>query len=160
MMKRIAFTGAVLLSSLMSFSVMAAAPMSPEEQAAADVATRQAVFKLLAFNNGIVGAMARPGGTFDAAAAKTALERVEMLSTMIPEVFAKDTRAFKGPKTAASDTIWDNKADLAKLAGDLGAAAKAAQATLAAKPSADGAKEIAAAVGPKCGACHDRFRLK
>jgi|GEM_PF-103002 hypothetical protein len=159
MMKRIAFTGAVLLSSLMSFTVMAAAPLSPEEQAAADVATRQAVFKLLAFNNGIVGGMAR-GGAFDAAAAKSALDRIEMLSTMIPEVFGKDTRAFKGAKTAASDTIWDGKADLAKMASDLGAAAKAAQATLAAKPNADGAKEVAAAVGPKCGACHDRFRLK
>ncbi len=159
MMKRIALTGAVLLGSLMSFSAMAAAPLTPEEQAAADIGTRQAVFKLLSFNNGTIGGMAR-GAPFNAEAAKAALERIEMLSTMIPDVFAKDTRAFKGTKTMASDTIWDNKADLAKLASDLGAAAKAAQATLAAKPNADGVKEIVQAVGPKCGACHDLFRLK
>ena len=72
-MKRIAFAGAVLLSSLLSVNVMAAAEQTPEEKAAADIANRQAVFKLLSVANGALGGMAR-GAPFDAAAAKLGTE--------------------------------------------------------------------------------------
>ncbi|MES2604680.1 MAG: cytochrome c [Pseudomonadota bacterium] len=159
MMKRIAFTGALVLGSLLSFNVMAAAAQTPEEKAASDIANRQAVFKLLSFSNATLGGMAR-GAPYDAAAAKLALERVGTLGHMIPDVFAADTRATAGAaKTRASDTIWDNKADFDKLAADLVAATVTAQGLLDSK-GADGVKEAVAAVGPKCGACHDRFRLE
>lgn len=156
MMKRIV-TGAVLLASAMSLSVMAAAPQTPEEKAATDVANRQAVFKLLSVANGPLGGMAR-GAPYNADAAKASLERLGVLAKMIPEVFAADTTAFKGVKTRASDTIWASKADFDKLAADLSAAVKAASDTVAAK-GADGIKDAVAGIGPKCGACHDRFRL-
>ena len=105
-MKRIAITGAFLLSSLLSISAIAADAPTPEEKAATDIANRQAVFKLLSFNNGILAPMAR-GGAFDAAAAKTAIERIGMLATMIPETFAPDTTgpAAEGIETRAADTI-------------------------------------------------------
>ena len=85
-MKRIVLTGAVLLSSLISFNVLAAAAPTPEEQAASAVASRQAVFKLLSFSNAPLGGMAR-GGAYDADAAKLAAERVAMLADMIPALF-------------------------------------------------------------------------
>lgn len=158
MMKRIAFTGAVLLSSLLSINVMAAAPPTPEEKATIDIRTRQGVFLLLSLNNGVIGGMAR-GGKFDAAEAKLAAERIEMLAGLIPVVLKPDTRAFKNTKTAASDTIWDNQADIAKLAGDLAAGAKAA-IDIIDKGGATAAADAIKTIGPKCGACHDRFRLK
>ncbi len=157
-MKRIAFAGAVLLSSLLSVNVMAAAEQTPEEKAAADIANRQAVFKLLSVANGALGGMAR-GAPFDAAAAKLGTERVIMLAGMIPQLFANDTTKTAGAaKTRASDTIWAGKADFDKLAADLEAGAKSALEILNTKGEA-GVREAVAAIGPKCGACHDRFRL-
>ena len=56
-------------------------------------------------------------------------------------------------KSTEISSKWAKDA-LAKLA----TAAKAAETTFAAKPTADTAKELAPGVGGKCGACHDRFR--
>jgi cytochrome c556 len=159
MMKRIAFTGAVVLGSLLSLNVMAAAEQTPEQKAAADVANRQAVFKLLSFaQGGSYGAMAR-GTAYNAEVAKAGVERVIMLSKMIPEVFANDTSKMTGLTTRANNTIWTSKADFDKLAMDLTTTATAALATLESKGEA-GVKEVVAAIGPKCGACHDVYRAK
>jgi len=157
MIKRIALTGAVLLGSLLSLNVMAAAEQTPEEKAAADVANRQAVFKLLSVANGALGGMAR-GAPYDAAAAKLGVERVIMLAGMIPQLFNNDTTKVAGLTTRASDTIWANKADFDKLAADLYAGAKAALEILNSKGEA-GVRDAFGQIGPKCGACHDRFRL-
>jgi cytochrome c556 len=153
-MKRIATAGAILLSSLASISAgMAAQPPSPQELAAQAVATRQAVYKLLAFSN----ATLRPGATFDLDTAKANVARISMLAKMIPEVFAADTTAFSGLTTRANDSVWKDKADFTKLAADLDAAAQNALNTLNTK-GADGAREVAGAIGQKCGACHDKYR--
>lgn len=156
MMKRFATTGAFLLSSLISFNLAAAEP-SPEEQAANAVAQRQAVFKLLSFSNAPLGGMAR-GAAYDAEVAKKGTERVLMLAGMIPELFAADTRAVAGLTTRSADTIWDNQADFAQLAADLAAGAEEALNILNTQGEA-GVRAAVAAIGPKCGACHDRFRL-
>ena len=158
-MKKILLTGAFVLSSLMSLTAVAAAAPTPEEEALANITRRQAVFKLLSFANGPLGAMARTA-PYDAAAAKTAVERVAMLASMIPEVTAADTSgpASAGIKTRASNTIWASKADFDQLAADLGAGAAAALEILNTQGEA-GVKDAVAAIGPKCGACHDRFRM-
>jgi cytochrome c556 len=157
-MKRIVMIGALLLSSLVSFNTVAA-EQSPEQVAAGQVATRQAVFKLLAFSNGVLGGMSR-GAPYDAAAATLATERVEMLAGMIPALFTADTTAVAhGATTRAADTIWGSKADFDQLAADLATAAVAARDILAAQGEA-GVAEAVRTIGPKCGACHDRFRLE
>lgn len=155
-MKKIALTGAVLLSSLVSFNAIAAQP-SPEEQAAAAVANRQAVFKLLAVANGALGSMAR-GAEFNADAAKLGTERVAMLAGMIPELFAMDTTSFGDIQTRSATTIWANKADFDALAQDLVNGANEALGILDSQ-GAGGVRAAVGAIGPKCGACHDRFRL-
>jgi cytochrome c556 len=152
-MKRIALTGAVLLGSLISFNAVTAAELSPEEQAAADVATRQSVFHLLSFSNGAL----RPGANFNVDAAKVAAQRIALLGGMIPEVFAHDTSGTAGLTTRANDTIWASKADFDQLANDLVAGANEALNILNTK-GAEGARDAVAAIGPKCGACHDKFR--
>lgn len=155
-MKRIAFTGAALLSSLLAFNVMAAQP-SPEEQAAANVANRQAVFKLLAVANGTLGGMAR-GGEYNAEAAKEAVTRIQVLAGMIPELFAADTRSFSVNSRSAT-TIWDNKADFDKMAQDLVTGANAMMDVLNGSATPDIRATFGANIGQKCGACHDRFRV-
>lgn len=157
-MKRIVMTGAILLSSLVSFTTVAA-ELSPEQQAANAVATRQAVFKLLAFSNGVLGGMSR-GAPYDAAAATLATQRIEMLAGMIPALFTADTTMIAhGATTRAADTIWGSKADFDQLSVDLAAAAVAARDILAAQGEG-GVAEAVRTIGPKCGACHDRFRLE
>lgn len=155
-MKRIALTGAVVLSSLLSFNLMAA-ELSPEQQAAKAVTDRQAVFKLLAVANGPLGGMAR-GGAYDAATAKLSAERIAMLAGMIPALFAADTSAATNVTTRAATTIWGSKADFDALAADLAAGAAEALSILDAQGEA-GVRAAVGAIGPKCGACHDRFRL-
>jgi cytochrome c556 len=128
-----------------------------DEDAAAAVKRRQSVFQMLSFANGPLGQMAR-GGDFDAEAASLAADRVAMLAPMIPDLFAMaDTRS-NSVTTRAADTIWDSQADFAQLAQDLVDGAMAAKEILASQGAA-GVREAVGQIGPKCGACHDRFRL-
>lgn len=157
-MKRIAFSGAVLLSSLMAFTTVTAAQPSPEEQAAANVDNRQAVFKLLAVANGTLGGMVR-GAPYDADAAKLAVTRIETLAGMIPELFEADTRSFSNLDTRSATTIWDNKADFDKLAQDLVDGANAMMAVLESEAEPNLRAAFGPNIGTKCGACHDRFRI-
>lgn len=152
-MKRFLITGAAIIGSLISVNSMA---QMSEEDAAAAVAQRQAVFQLLAYSNGPLGMMAR-GAEYDEEAAIKGVERIIYLSEFIPEVFAADTTG-SGVDTRALDSIWGSKADFDGLAADLTAGAEAALEILQTQ-GADGVRAAIGEIGPKCGACHDRFRL-
>lgn len=153
-MKRIIITGAIILSSI--FSLNAVAQMSDEDAAKA-VASRQAVFKLLSFSNAPLGGMAR-GGEFDLEVALEGAERVKMLAGMIPGLFAADTTGNSGFTSRSSDSIWAGQADFAALAQDLADGADAAIEILRTQ-GADGVRAAVGQIGPKCGACHDQYRL-
>ena len=152
-MKRIFLTGAALVASLMTAGV--SAQMS-EEDAQTAVDQRQAVFHLLAFSNGPLGQMAR-GADFDEEAVIKGTERLIVLAEMIPELFAADTRG-SGVESRALDSIWTSKADFDGLAADLGTGAEEALEILKTQ-GASGVRPAISKIGPKCGACHDRFRL-
>jgi len=152
-MKKLLVTGAIVLSSIFSVSTMA---QMSDEDAAAAVKRRQSIFQVLAFANGPLGQMAR-GADFDADAAKLAAERVAMLAPMIPGMFAADTRS-NGVETRAADTIWESQDDFAQMAMDLVEGANAALGILESQ-GASGVRQAVGQIGPKCGACHDRFRL-
>lgn len=154
MIKRIALTSAVLLSSLMSINTMAAA-----DDAATAIANRRAVFKLLSFSNAPLGAMAR-GGEYNAEAAILATERVATLAAMIPALFEANTAGEVQPgRYIAADRIWDGMDDFAQKAQDLADGAMAAQEILRTR-GAEGVRDAVAQVGPKCGACHDIYRVE
>ncbi len=152
-MKKLIITGAIILSSI--FSINAMAQMSDEDAAGA-VKRRQAVFQLLAFANGPLGQMAR-GADFDADAAILGSQRIIMLAPMISELFAADTTG-NNVTTRAADTIWSSQEDFAQLAQDLVDGATAAIEILESQ-GASGVRQAVGQIGPKCGACHDRFRL-
>lgn len=119
--------------------------------------TRHAVFELLSYSNGPLGTMAR-GGEFNQEVAVEAAQRVAFLAGMIPDLFTVDTSGADIEGTRAADTIWQNKADFDMLAMDLQAGAQAAIEILETQ-GADGVRQAVQQIGPKCGACHDRFRL-
>lgn len=155
-MKKLLVTGAIVISSMLSVNTMA---QMSDEDAAAAVKRRQSVFQLLSFSNAPLGQMARGNMEFDKDKAMLGLERITVLAPMIPEVFAAaDTHMNKSVETRAADTIWENQADFAQLAQDLVDGAEAAMEILE-NQGADGVRQAVGQVGPKCGACHDRFRL-
>jgi cytochrome c556 len=143
--------------SVLAYSQMG--PQSPEAQAQSAVDARQAVFKLIANQNGPLGALRNAQAPFDAAVVARNAERIQMMAGMIPELFARDTREFKDLKTTALEGIWNAPADFKAKADAL---ADAAGAVVAAAKSGDRAATAAAAakIGPACGGCHDAFRAK
>jgi cytochrome c556 len=152
--------GAAAVGSLiLAATALAQAPpqMTPEQKAEATVLTRQGLFKIQSFAFAPVGAMLRPGGTFDAAVATKAAQRVQVTASMIPEVFVTDTHTFGTIKTRAREGIWTNKSDFDSKANDL---VKAAADLEAAAKTGDKDKTLAAAraVGKGCSGCHDQFR--
>jgi cytochrome c556 len=134
-------------------------PPNPEAQAKTAIETRQGLFKLIANQNGALGAMQRGTREFDAAVAAKNAARIQTLAGMIPELFTYDTRAVKTFKTAALDGIWTSQAD---FAGKADALAKAVGAVADAAKTGDKANTVKAIaeIGKTCGGCHDNFRAK
>ncbi len=155
-MKRILLISAAILSTIISFNSFAQR-MSPEEQAQAAIENRQAVFKLLAFNMGPLQGMAR-GGDFDQAVAVQALERIQMMAPMIPELFANNTTEYDF-ETRALDSIWGDMGGFSNAANDLTMGAAAAIDIINSQ-GADGVRAAIQQVGPTCGACHDAYRAE
>lgn len=153
-MKRIITIGAILLGSLVSFNTTA---QMSEEDAENAVKTRQSVFRMLSFSNGPLGAMARGQAEFDRETAIQAAERVAYLAEFIPEIIrATDTRG-TDVETRAFDSMWENLGEVDQLAMDLRDGAMAAIEILN-NQGASGVRQAVMEIGPKCGACHDRFR--
>ena len=147
----LAVAGSLVLAS----AVMAQGAPSPEANA---VKARKAVFDVISLANAPVGAMLR-GGTFDAAVAAKAGERLQVLGGIISDAFAKDTHGVAGLETKARDAIWTTKADFDAKAADLVKAAASLEAAGKAG-NKDAVTAAAGAVGKACGACHDAFRDK
>ncbi|MDO9518830.1 MAG: cytochrome c [Pseudohongiella sp.] len=158
--KKILAVSALALTSAAIYTASAqdAPPPTPEQIAASSTATRQAVFKLLAFNMAPINGMARNTVEFDAVLAQRNALRVAALAPMIPEVFAtNDTRAF-GVTTEALPIIWDNMDDFRAKAAALEEAANTFAAVAA---GGDRAATIGAirAFGSTCGNCHREYRV-
>ena len=151
--------GAVALTSAMMYAASAQdAPPTPEQLAAAATETRQAVFKLLAFNLAPINGMARNTVEFDAALAERNARRVAALAPMIPELFSvNDTRNFP-VTTEALPIIWDNMDDFRSKAAALEEAANTFAGIAA---GGDRATTIAAirAFCSTCGNCHREYRV-
>jgi cytochrome c556 len=157
---RIGVMAALATVSAVAMSQGAGGPPSPEAQAKAAIETRQGLFKIIANQNGPLGAMTRGQREVDTALVTQRMERIKMLSEIIPEVFTLDTRAYKDTKTAALDGIWTSQADFKAKAEALG---KAADAVLAVSKTGDKdatAKAMRDNIGKSCGGCHDNFRAK
>lgn len=158
MLKRILTASTALLACAAIFTATAQDGPSPQQQAISATETRQAVFKLLGFHMGPIGAMARGDREFDAELAERNARRIAELAPIIPDVVAAmDTRDFD-VETEALPRIWDNMDAFEQRAADLEEAANTF-----AEIAADGDRmEVIGAVrefGSNCGDCHDDFRV-
>jgi cytochrome c556 len=159
-MKRLIAIGVAAAITVASSAVLAqGGPPTPEQQAASAIQTRQGLFKVMASQFGPVGGMLRNQVPFDAAVVAKNSARIEVLSDMIPELFANDTRKFTATPSKALDGIWNSLPD---FKGKSDALTKAAAALTAAAKTGDKAATLKAAgeVGKACGACHDSYRAK
>lgn len=158
--KKILAAGAIALTSAVVYTASAqdAPPPTPEQIAASSTATRQAVFKLLAFNMAPINGMARNTVEFDAGIARRNALRIAALAPMIPEVFAaNDTRSID-VSTEALPVIWDNMDDFRAKAVAL---EEAANTFAGVAEGGDRATTIGAirAFGSTCGNCHREYRV-
>ncbi|HTW38644.1 MAG TPA: cytochrome c [Steroidobacteraceae bacterium] len=160
-MNRLSMLGLAAVCSVAAISVASAqgGPMSPQQRAEAAVKLRQGLFQVQAFAFGPVGAMLKNQMPFNAQAAELAAKRVEVTSSMIPDVFRVNTSKDTGLKTRALDGIWTNKADFDQKAHDLNQAAMNLEMAAMGGDKAQ-TMQAAIAVGKACGACHDQFRAK
>ncbi len=158
MFKRILLGGAVLASAglFITASAQTQAP-TPEEQAATATSTRQAVFKLLGYNLGVISGMARGAVEFDADIAARNAERIAALAPMIPELFGADTREFD-VQTEALPVIWENMDEFEQKTQNL---IEAANTFAELARAGDQRATIGGirALGASCANCHDTFRV-
>jgi cytochrome c556 len=134
-------------------------PSSPQERAQQAVKTRQAVFDLVLFTWRPAAASLHPGSQpLNPTAAVKLAERLQVLATYIPEVFAAaDTHAVAGLKTRARDGIWTGKSDFDQKAADLATASAALEAA-AKGGSSDEIRKAEFGVAKACSGCHDQYR--
>ncbi|MGH8219600.1 MAG: c-type cytochrome [Steroidobacteraceae bacterium] len=147
---------AILCSTLvLSTAAAQTSQSSPQDQAKKAVAVRQAVFDVQNFAFSPATAMLK-GQPFNAEAAVTAGQRIEITSSMIPDVFKVDTSKFT-LNTKARAGIWSNMSDFRQKAANLHDAAT--NLVMAAK-TGDKSATLAAvkAVGKACSACHDQYK--
>ncbi len=155
-MKKILLALAGVIASSMFYAASAQDDgPTPEEQAMAATADRQAVFKLLRVNIGAIIGMAQ-GAPFEAEVAERNARRIATIATMIPEVFNMDTRGYD-VQTLALDVIWDDPEDFGDKAQALVAAANEFADVAA---GGDMATTLGAVqqLGGTCGNCHDTYR--
>ena len=156
MNRLIRFGVAATLAAISVTAFSQGGPPNPDKTA---IEARQSVFRLINNQNGPIGAMFRPNGTFDAAVVARNAERVKMLAGMIPEMFVRDTRQFKDAPTRALDGIWASQAEFKAKADALVAAADGLLAA-AKTGDKDATQKANGEIGKACGACHDNFRAK
>lgn len=158
-MNRLYRFGVAAALAVVSAAAFSQGAPNPAAQAKSAIETRQGLFKLIANQNGPIGGMLRNQVPFDAAVVARNAARIQVLSEMIPELFARDTREFKDVKTGALDGIWNSQADF-KTKADALTQAAAALATAAKGGDKAATLKAAGEVGKACGSCHDSFRAK
>lgn len=159
-MKRVSKLALAAVCSLATISVVSAqgGPQTPEQKAQTAVKVRQGLFEVQSFSFAPAAAMLKPGSHFDPMVAETAAKRIEMTSSLIPDVFKFDTRKFM-VNTKAREDIWSNMSDFTQKAQALN---MAAQNLAMVAMSGDRSQTVRAIgmVGKACGNCHDQFRNK
>ncbi|MFT2091747.1 c-type cytochrome [Paraglaciecola sp. 2405UD69-4] len=150
-------TIAVMLSvSLLSSVAVMAQPAKSAKQAAGAIEARQAIFKLVKSNVGILGAMNKGAVPFDAEILQTNAKRLEQLSLMVEDYFATDTSKFD-LDTEAVDDIWKNQADFNEKADALTLASVELYKAAAAGDESK-YKSAIGGVFKTCKGCHDSYK--
>jgi cytochrome c556 len=139
-----------------SLSTQNSMSQTPEQRAQATVNTRQALFKLLSLVTAPLGSMLSGHTPINMQLARTNAHRLHELSSMIPEVFLTDTRAFDA-HTLTLDLVWTQFGDFDSKAGALTLAADELEGAIAAQDITATLTAIRR-VETACSACHNYYR--
>jgi cytochrome c556 len=131
-------------------------PQTPQQQAEAAVATRQGLFRVLGVVITPLSLMRQQHIPFNLEIAGVGANRLAELSSLIPEVFRKDTRPFV-VNTAALDSIWMQPEDFELKAAELTLAAVALNRAVASRDDGAALKAIEG-IQMACRGCHDVYR--
>lgn len=127
-----------------------------QEQAEKATEVRQAALKVIGWNIGPMGAMAKEEIPYDAERFALHAERIAVLAGMLPEAFQADTRS-NPVDTEALDAIWDDFDAFKKLANAAEEKALKAAAIARNEGFAD-ARAALGELGQACKDCHEKFR--
>lgn len=144
--------------ALLAALVVTPAMALDAEQAQKATETRQSVLKVVGWNIGPLGAMARGLVPYDADLVARNAQRIAWMSSMIPDAFRADTREH-AVETEALPVIWENYARFEELAANAQASAERLAEVAASGDEAAGKQAIGALIDD-CRACHNDFRLK
>ncbi len=147
-----------LVVALLAALVVTPAMALDAEQAQKATETRQSVLKVVGWNIGPLGAMARGLVPYDADLVARNAQRIAWMSSMIPDAFRADTREH-AVETEALPVIWENYARFEELAANAQASAERLAEVAASGDEAAGKQAIGALIDD-CRACHNDFRLK
>ena len=128
------------------------------EQAQKAAETRQAVLKVVGWNIGPMGAMARGLIPWDEELFARNAQRIAWMVTMIPDAFRADTRGHE-LETEALPVIWEDFARFEELAANARRSADRL-VEVAGGGDQDAARQAIGALTDDCRACHDSFRVK
>jgi cytochrome c556 len=135
---------------------MAADGMTPQMQADRAILLRQGLFKVMGWVIVRLNAMRHGDAPPDMKAMAAGADRLQQLSSMIPEVFQQDTRALDG-RTHALSIIWNEPADFGSKVDDLTLAADSLAQAAASNDQVAAAKAIDR-IENACSACHHVYR--
>ena len=116
---------------------------------------RKAIYQVIAYNVGPMGAMAQDKAPFNGTEFATRANRVAELAPMLSEAYSPESQGVTGSKMKAD--AWKNRADFDAKLKDL--VDRSAALALVAKGS-DAAKTKAAFfdLANACKACHDKYK--
>ena len=133
---------------------------TPEGQARQAIELRRSLFVVLASTAGPLDSMgwavARGLRPFDARATETSALRIVLLSSMIPELFAADTRKFDPDPRALAPDIWTHRNDFVMKADELTDIARHLAAAASAGDQAK-ALQLTASLSRACVTCHKQY---
>jgi cytochrome c556 len=134
----------------------AAALPTSLQQAIVALDTRQALFRLLALVTQPLSSMRAGHTPVDLQIARKSTHRLQVLTSIIPDVFRQDTRGFD-VNSRAQDSIWTQQEGFDSKAEELTFAADLLGEAIASHDEAGTLKAIGQ-VELACQACHDVYR--
>ena len=118
--------------------------------------SRQGQFRIMAFNLGILGSMAKGESPFDAAAAEAAAGNLVALSGLAQNHWPEGSDSMSIDGTRAMSAIWEDTADFEQKWTAF--ATQAAALADAAPNGVDGLGAAVGALGQTCQSCHEAYR--
>jgi cytochrome c556 len=134
-------------------STLAQAPQPTKAEQA--LKYRKAVYQVIAWNFGPMGAMAQGKIPYDAKEFELRAGRVAELTPMLSESYTSDTRSLTGSKAKAE--LWSNREDFDAKMKDL-VDRSATLATVAKAGDFEKSKAAFLDTAQACKACHDKYR--